>query len=223
MSGGMAMIKVHNKYYYEGYARAVLVELQQFNAEKLICTDQPDLQDAVNNVGIEVVRDIFPDDEANTQFWAHYQDSDYSSIPKERITNYENRGGILEVTDEKLIGGSFPQRDNNPENLINTIRKKTVEKLNGGKYKLFKSNMLFVFTETVSLYDSYIKTVMETANHIPVPMHFDHLFLFGETDGAIQLCCCDQKALTYQRISVSSDIREKCDLAGEAYEKKKSQ
>ena len=101
------MIKVHSNYYYEGYARALLIEILHFYGKRLVCVDQPDLQDAVNGVGIEVVRDVFPDEEANTQFWVHFQDSDYRCIPKDRISKYETRGGIMKADGDKLIGGSF--------------------------------------------------------------------------------------------------------------------
>ncbi len=83
--------------------------------------------------------------------------------------------------------------------------------------------MLFVFVETVSLYNSYVESVLEATKQIPEALHFDHLFLLGERDGVIQICDCDQQNMTYQRIPIPVEIRKICVLAGEAYEELKSQ
>lgn len=196
-------MNIKTKYYLEEYARLMMIYKFDFDESTLIHADSPDIQDDFKQIGIEVVEDTYESEKELERFWVKYETTPFDDIPTKIIDGYHKRGGSLSVSNNKLSGGSLgTTKNNSPEHLISTIEKK-LKKLNDGLYKSFNYNMLYVFTDTVSLFDSYVQTIIDKISSSSRKVTFDKIIL----DGYFELCLCDMNSSSYERHKIDKKIR----------------
>lgn len=195
---------IHTKEYMEEYARLSLSEILGFNIDTLVHCDSPDIQDFENRIGIEVVEDVYECEKELERFWEKYSNTSVNLIPKKKIDGYYSKKGTLKIEHNQLKGGSLgEEKPNSPKHLISTIRKK-ISKLNSGNYVTFSTYMLYVFVETVSLYDSYVYSIIDEVNKIDVPIKYNKLIL----DGYFEICYCDMTTRSFSRHFIPKNTRE---------------
>lgn len=192
------MLKIHGKQYLENYARWMLILKFSFSEADLLHADSPDIQDTVNDIGVEVVEDTYEDLKQLERFWVDYQNCRISEIPQRKIDGYKKRGGSLVLSNDTLLEGRFPSKANNPEHLIKTIEGK-IDKLNSGNYKKFLHPMLYVFCDTVDLHDSHIQSVIDTVYENSSAMQYERIYI----DGFFEIVCCDMKDCKFARAPIS--------------------
>lgn len=195
---------IHTKEYMEEYARLSLSEILGFNIATLVHCDSPDIQDFENQIGIEVVEDVYECEKELERFWEKYSNTPVNLIPKKKIDGYYSKKGTLKMEHNQLKGGSLgEEKPNSPKHLILTIRKK-ISKLNSGNYFAFSTYMLYVFVETISLYDSYVYSIIDEVNKIDVPIKYNKLIL----DGYFEICYCDMTTRSFSRHFIPKNTRE---------------
>ena len=64
--------------------------------------------------------------------------------------------------------------------------------------------MLYVFVETISLYDSYVYSIIDEVNKIDVPIKYNKLIL----DGYFEICYCDMTTRSFSRHFIPKNTRE---------------
>jgi hypothetical protein len=133
--------------YIEEQARQTLGMICGYDIGCLIHDDSPDLQDAQNSIGIEVVQDVYPNELKATRFIESVWNTPYDQIDVEKIRRFKSYGGQIRAENNKILSASMGERNNSPEHLIQTIKGK-ISKLNGN-YKSFDEYRLYVFVETV--------------------------------------------------------------------------
>ena len=197
-----------DKNYHEGRAIMVLCRVLNFEEARLKHADKPDIQNEIDSVGIEVVYDCYEDEQANTSFVDKYYKTPIADIPPKTLKKFIDRGGTYTVENGLMIssriGWSTP---NNPEHLIDTIKKK-VDLLNKGQYKFFTTYRLYVRVDTVSpIFPSYvdwvindIKKYSESQNY---KLSFDTIYL----DGWYELLVCDMQKKTYEKYPITRELQ----------------
>ncbi len=63
--------------------------------------------------------------------------------------------------------------------------------------------MLYVFVETVSLFDSYILSLIEAVNDADYPLKYTRIIL----DGWFEIVDCDIINQKYRRYNITSELR----------------
>ncbi|MCQ4021937.1 MULTISPECIES: hypothetical protein [unclassified Ruminococcus] len=197
-------MKIMSTDYAENYARQMLNRILEFDLFTLLHKDKPDLQDFDHQIGIEVTQDVYEREMQCLRFWVKYEKMPYDKIPKKEIELYYKNLGTLEISDNHIIHGTLGEtKENNPTHLIDTINSK-LKKLNSGHYTIFENNMLYVFVETVSLFDSYIISLIKEVNATNYPLKYTRIIL----DGWFELCDCDIVNQSYCRHNITSELRQ---------------
>lgn len=187
-----------SKVMIEQKARRALGDFCNYPIENLNCADKPDLQDIICSYGIEVVEDCYSNERKAERFIEDIQYKPYDEIDPQKIKKLEKLGGSLQAKNNKVVWGSLgPSMPNNPAHLIETIKGK-IEKLNSGNYKHFDTYGLYVFVETVSLFDSYVHSVIEEISTVQIEkrLTYDTIYL----DGTFEMCVCNMSNKTFIRI-----------------------
>lgn len=133
--------------YYECYAKIVLEELYPEEFQNLLILDKPDLQSIDGLVGIEVTNAI---DKNKMEAEKLYSEISCNSAknPQKALKRIEKCGykleyGILSYSKKGIL--DYKLSENSFCSIIKSFDKK-LTKLNGGQYKYFKNNHLFVFS-----------------------------------------------------------------------------
>lgn len=190
--------------YLEEYTRLSLAEILDFNINALVHSDAPNIQDIENQIGIEVVEDTYQDEKELLRFWMKYEATPVDMLPNEQIDVYYKRHGTLKIDNNQLKGGSLGEsKPNNPKHLITTINKKS-QKMNSGNYAVFQSYMIYAFVDTMSLFDSYVSSVIQEVRKTYEKLKYNKLIL----DGYYKLCYCDLETQKYCRYNISKTTRE---------------
>lgn len=179
-------------------------EVLGFDILTLDHSDCPDIQDFKHNIGIEVVEDVYEKERELEKFWEKYENVPLIHIPSKQIEGYYKRGGTLTTDSEKLTGGTLGEaKPNSPDHLISKILDK-IQKLNSGKYVSFPINYLYVFVNTVSLFDSYIFTMIDEINKTEAKIKYQKIIL----DGYYELCFCDMERRSFERYDIPVSLRD---------------
>lgn len=197
-----------DKDYHENRAKLILCRVLEFDQERLIRKDKPDLQYGTDKIGIEVVFDCYENEQANTSFIDKYYKVPIVEIPINKIRHYQSRGGTYDVENglfiPKRLGHSMP---NAPIHLIETIKKK-VHLINKGQYKPFASYHLYVRVDTVSpLYPSYIYGVISEIKEYTTSRdyHIKHDTIY--LDGWYEIIVCDMNNEAYKTYSITRELQ----------------
>lgn len=197
---------IHSKAVLESNARRTLGYICGYNINNLKCADKPDLQDVTNSYGIEVVQDCYPNELEGERFIEGIGGRSVSGIQEKQIIKLREFGGTLRVENGIVVGASFIPTPCNPGHLIKTIQKK-IDKLNCGGYKQFDEYGLYVFVETIFLFDSYVQSVVTEASAYQREKERKYKTIY--LDGYYEMCVCDMELHTFVKKAISKEIREK--------------
>ena len=197
--------RIQNKREMENRARITLGLILEYDISCLVCKDMPDLQDDVHSVGIEVVEDCYEDERERERCFSGYYGKAIAEIPEDKISRFESNGAKLHTEKGVITRASLgPIRNNDPSHLIETIRKKLV-KLNQGHYAQFNRYDLYIFDDTVSLYPSYLETIMDAVGSIEAKKKFSVLYI----DGFYKMAVCNLTDGSRKIVSISEEMRQR--------------
>ena len=108
----------------------------------------------------------------------------------------EKLGGSIAEENGVIARAALGTTVDSPEHLISTIKKK-VEKLNSGGYKSFSKYGLYVFVNTVSLFDSYVLSVIEVIAEYQIGKAYVYETVY--LDGGYEICICNMKQRSFVR------------------------
>ncbi len=152
------------------------------------CLDKPDLQDIPNSIAIEVVEDCYWMEKRHEAFIEEIWEESYACIPSQKIERFDAEQGELIVRDDHLVAATLDMpKSDNPMHLIETIQSK-IGKLESGNYHGFNTYDLYVFVDTVTLYQSHIEQVMDAITQ-DGKCAYTHIYL----DGWHKFVVCDMR------------------------------
>lgn len=194
------MPRIGTKEYYEAYAKISLIDIynKKLVSAKIINKESPDIQDNLNNIGIEVT----------------LSSSNIECITNSISNNLFNKGyKLLELKNKisekyKSFNGSIGQVDNinyispykgliNTSTFLENIKKCIVKKseLFYDHYKIYSENDLYIFTgnATLDIYD--IQKVIDNLQNVKIP--FNKIFI----NCMDKLFICDKNNIIKKSIS----------------------
>lgn len=199
---------VKDKYYMEGRARETLIYVCGQNSENLELSDKPDIQNAIDNIGIEVVQDVYEDEMQSEREIAKIWDKPYHSISPKILSYYKRNGRNIIQENDRIKSVSLSEKPNTPEHLISTIQNK-INKLNTDSYKKFASYELYVFVDTVTLLgrESLVTKIVNAIANINSELFYKKIYL----DCWFELYICDMIQRTWERKDISPEMRKELD------------
>lgn len=197
---------MQGKFEVERRARLTLEVACGYPIECLICADKPDLQDTTHSYGIEVVEDCYSNEKEALRFISNVWHKPVSEINSEQIRKLEKLGGSIAEENGVIARAALGTTVDSPEHLISTIKKK-VEKLNSGGYKSFSKYGLYVFVNTVSLFDSYVLSVIEVIAEYQIGKAYVYETVY--LDGGYEICICNLKQRSFVRRPIGQENKEK--------------
>ena len=184
----------------ECFAKIILERIVSKKYRYLNNSDKPDFQSNKLNIGIEVTSSVNKDSQEMDRL---YSNLSYGLVREEKkvIKKIEKMGG-------KIVNGVLlqPGRTRTLENIYNSVKEK-LQLLNGGEYRIFKSNYIFVFDANVIL-EMEINEIINRL--ILIQKEYNHVFnkifiyLFGNNLYDIDL---DEKKYVIYDLS-STNINE---------------
>lgn len=169
----------HNeeKKYFEKFALNLLKEYKNIDISNFKDDEEPDWQDEINSMGIEVTRDS-----VGTKFWADLEKVKDKKISDKKVKEFNkkfivNGGRILDKKTASIIGidkCSFGYNDNlvyiipsysNSFERINIIIKEKTKKLNDHYKEKIQDNRLFIFSPMLINKDMAAEELIEIKNN----------------------------------------------------------
>ncbi len=177
-----------------------------FDENTLVIDDKPDLQDKVHGIGVEVTQDVYSLEKKNYSISQSIFCTPVDEVPPKKLEILRRGGGSFREENNRFHSISLGEAtQNNPMHLIETIKGKQ-QKFSTSKYTRFSTNALFVFVETMTLFSSYIQTVITEAQ---ANNDYDRLYLYGHNAyGAMELVICNIRTKNYERVNISKEMRE---------------
>lgn len=129
---------------WEVYARLVLQFLDEATYRNLSHRDKPDLWDELHDLGVEVTQAISQETQEADALYAKLRETDDAKL-KERLTERIEQVGA-EVFDWGLFGPS----GKDSFGLVIEAYKEKLGKLNGGGYRPFAHNHLFIRSDVLA-------------------------------------------------------------------------
>lgn len=154
----MSLIKSKN--YLEELARQTLHQVCGFSLEAWYCSDKPDLQNEKENFGIEVVQDVYSNEQEADRFVESIWSKPYSSIEVDAIRRLKKLGVTIVHDNDKIISTSCKSTSSSAEHLIDTICKK-IDKLRDGQYRTFERYGLYVFVKSTSIDENFVLPIVD--------------------------------------------------------------
>lgn len=192
----------------EEKARHTLHHVCGVALDEWICADKPDLQSAKNHCGIEVVQDVYKNEQEMQRFVETIWGKPCEDIAHKKVQRFMNNGGSLSIKGGIIQGASLGETTNNPNHLIETIKEK-IDLINKGGYKAFDRYGLYVFVETTFIdenFKSFVQQTMDAVSDIQKekPIKYAMLYL----DQHYTLCICDLVDKTFCHKAIPQEIRE---------------
>ena len=189
----MARKFAESKDYYEQYAKEILVQIGLFNRDDIEVKDKPDLWITSKNIGIEVVRDIFSNEEEATNFIIH------EIIEKNRTLTEQEQHKMYKLGVESFNNRNynFAWTPNNMTHIKSTIDKK-INVLNKADFRIFEKNGLYIYVDTLILSEQRIIKLMDYTSRKDIKYNFDTFYL----DGIHELWVCDLKRKSIQYFNI---------------------
>ena len=165
------------KKYFEKFALNLLKEYKNIDISNFKDDEEPDWQDEINSIGIEVTRDS-----VGTKFWADLEKVKDKKIPDKKVKEFNkkfkaNGGRVLDKKAASIIGiekCGFGYNDNfvyiipsynNSFDRINIIIKEKAEKLNNHYKETIQDNRLFIFSPMLINKEMADKELIEIKNN----------------------------------------------------------
>jgi hypothetical protein len=196
---------MYDKHAIEECARRSLAVICGYPIENIQRKDKPDLQDELHSYGIEVVEDCCQNEREAERFVRSVWNKSCAEIAQDKIERLRKLGGSLREENGLVSGATLGSAANSPDHLIKTIRRK-IEKLNGGGYKEFDAYGLYVMTDTVPLFDSYVQSTIEAVGEYQAGR--ERWFATIYLDGYYEMCICDMQERTFIRKAISREDRD---------------
>lgn len=202
------MSSIKGKKYMEERARHTLHHVCGVALDEWICADKPDLQSTTNHCGIEVVQDVYENEQEMHHFLETIWGQPLEKVADKKIQRFEECGGSLRIKNGIIQGASLGEKPSYPDHLIETIEKK-VDLINRGGYKKFDQYGLYVFVETTFIDKNWRSFVQQTINAIMKyqkchSIKYDVLYL----DQLYTLCICDLRKGTFDHKEIPREMRE---------------
>ena len=175
----------------------------QYPTGRLVLCDRPDLQDDNASYGVEVVEDCQENQRIVESIIPDIWEKKYSTIPSHKLKALRKYGGQEGVTDGIVNWCLVGEGPTDINHLLSTIQTK-IKKLNEGGYKSFHSYGLFVFVDTVALYDSYVASLLEDLSKLQYPIMYKTIYL----EQHFEILICDTKTKTYTRKQILKADRD---------------
>ena len=174
------MLRIGTKEYYEAYAKISLIDIynKKLISAKTIGKESPDIQDDLNNIGIEVTRsssnaECMTDAITNNLFNKGYKLDELKSLINKKYKSFN--GSIGQIDNFNYISPykGLISTSTTIENIKNRIIEKS--KLFYDHYKIYNENDLYVFTGNSTLNICDIQEVIDNLQNIKIP--FDKIFI----------------------------------------------
>lgn len=162
-------------------------------SQNLRYDDMPDLQDEEKSIGVEVVRNLRDNQGKAYGFLDEFSNFRENDIPKEKIAKLYKLGFEPFYSKGRLVGIRSGTYLINTNGVYSSIEKK-LGKLQSGKYKIFKSNRLFVFViKQVACFQRY--QIQELVDRIcelqeKKNIKFDVVYIYDAYNGEYDLWVC---------------------------------
>jgi hypothetical protein len=144
----MCAVNIHDreKFFYEEHARLSLINLfpERFS-NKMIIDDKPDLQDKINNIGVEVTRAMFDDAGEANGFFEKIKGTCINDLDPRKVNNFEKLGNKPLFLNDKIEGYFAPASWVSDKELIRAFESK-LKAVNKGNFTCFESNGLYIFS-----------------------------------------------------------------------------
>ena len=198
---------IEDKEYMEELARQTLSYIKEYASSELERKDAPDLQDCINNHGIEVVQDVYENEQETIRFIEAISSTPVSQIPENKLKRLKKRAGVS-ICNDKIQSVSLSKTSAiDTTHLIETIKQK-IDKLNAGNYSKVATCSLYVFVDTVFIDEYFSSCVEKTLEEIRLytkPLMFKMLYL----DYYYGICICDIEAgVIKNRVKLDQDARK---------------
>lgn len=174
------MPKIGTKKYYEAYAKISLIDIYNKKLKSAKTTDKesPDIQDDLNNIGIEVTRSsskikCIVDSISNNLFNKGYKLDELKSIINKNYKSFN--GNIGQIDNINYISPHKGLINNSTilKNIKNSIIKKS--KLFYDHYKIYNENDLYIFTGDSTLNICDIQEIIDNLQNAKIP--FNKIFI----------------------------------------------
>lgn len=176
------MLKIGSNDYYEAYAKISLIDIynKKLISSKVIGVESPDIQDDINDIGIEVTRsstneECITDSISNTFFNKGYTLDELKSNIDKKFKSF--KGTVGRIDNYNYISSSVGLVDTNI--IFDKIKTQIIiksEKFNN-HYKKFKENDLYIFCGDSILNICDVQMIMNDLKNIEFP--FDNIFING--------------------------------------------
>lgn len=159
----------------ECFAKLVIEKYSSNNISDLNIIDKPDLQNLVNEIGIEVTSAANKEDQEMDNL---YSLLDYNLVKNSRkvINKIETLGG--KISNGILI---HPGRYRDLNKIYESLSNK-LDKLNGKNYKKFKTNSIIIFDDNLILnkeYNQIINKFNDISSRYKVKFNVIYLYIYG--------------------------------------------
>lgn len=94
----------------EEYARHTLCYICGHNIENLFCNDKSDIRDRTGEYGIEVVRNIYKNEQEREVFIEQVWNTPYDQIDPQKINRFQRGGGKIIAIENKIHSASIVNR-----------------------------------------------------------------------------------------------------------------
>ena len=185
---------IQNKTYYEDYAKDILIRIGVFKESELIKHERPDWISVERNIGIEVVRAVFKNEEEATKFFIKIKEKEKRLPTRQELERFSQLGGSIQGKDISEMQASFCPTFNGYDELTKTIKHK-IEILNQKNFCRFEINELYVFVECYVLKEKDINNIMTYVEMQSEKYKYDIIYL----DGNHEIWICDIRAQKYEK------------------------
>ena len=168
--------KIGTKEYYEAYAKISLVNVYKecLSESKIMNKESPDIQDEINNIGIEVTGSqtnemCMANSIANKTFNNNYSLDELKNEAKKISKTFS--GEIGNIDDINYISPYKEMID--MEFVLNNIKKAIINKIElfYDHYKHFNENNLYIFTGDATININDIEIIMKDISKINNPFY----------------------------------------------------
>lgn len=197
------MINVNETKFREEYARQVLLSIYPEKYLKASIVDQPDIQNKIESIGVEVTGTMTQRLRYGLAQFATLYGKPISSITTKKKRQLEKHKVKVEANEQGDIRFIIPSAFWGSGNDTKQAYENKLVKLNSGKFSIFEENNLFLFAEfeeenEVQELINFVKEKENTKNK------FDYIFLYTYNE----LYSITIKNFTYDLLEITEDQKK---------------